>query len=70
MTKDELFGKIEWEGGLLEAITGYGLSGEDFTEAGYSTKVVDLVDTVKNLVSDLKEALEFEGFWEHEEEEE
>lgn len=32
MTKEEILDKIDWEGGIAEAILGYGLSFEDLPE--------------------------------------
>lgn len=32
-TREELAGKVEWEGGVPEAITGYGISPRDLPES-------------------------------------
>ena len=70
LDKDDLNSKIEWEGGLWPAILDYGLTSDDFINAGYSEKAGKLIDALKSVAEELAELLEFEGLNEENESEE
>ena len=60
MTPQDLVEKIDYEGGIYEAVAGYGLSKDSLTKATPAqqaawSKVVDLAIQLRNAVDKMKE---------------
>lgn len=55
MTPKEFAGKVEWEGGLYDALFGYGLKSSDLEDG----ELKDAIESVESWAPDFIEAMEY-----------
>lgn len=63
MTDEDFAGKAEWEGGILEAMFGYGLKADDLADqttplAVAVRKLEDMRDQIEGALEEIGDALE------------